>query len=150
MGIYKVNYLKFEFSNKVIDEDFYFYLRETTPAEIISKMKDFRRKEVSELQADHYIERICLLIGRILFLVGFSSFIVIVSYDEVPFSEFISISALGMFPALFLLSFTLPYALTMRELKKGIKKRQKNLLKAEKMAKSSNTFLEFLDKITIK
>lgn len=150
MGIYRTPYTKFKFSNKTIDNQFYLYLKGTTQQEIISEIKNFRDKEVSEFQADHKIERVCLLIGRVLALFGLSSFIVIINFDDIPFLSLFTFGVLSIFPALLLLSFTMSYALTLKELKKGITQRKTSLLKAEKIAKSSNNFEEFLHKITIK
>lgn len=104
---------------------------------------------MSEYLNDHKIERTCLLIGRILALYGFTSFIILINFGPVPFDDFFVIGVLSFIPAIFLMSFTMSYAFTLRELKKGIKERRRNLLKSQELAKSSNNFSEFINKITL-
>jgi uncharacterized membrane protein YkgB len=148
MGIYRTPYTKFKISNKLIDNNFYDYLRKSTKEEIVLEMKEFKNKEISEFQSDYKTERLCLLIGRIFLLVSFSSLIAIFNLDD--FNEMVlGIGTMLMFPALFLLSFTYSYALTLRELKKALRDRKRNLIKAQFLAKSSNNYNDFVSKITL-
>jgi hypothetical protein len=149
MAIYKVPYTKFEFSNKIIDTNFYNYLRTVSKKEILSQSKEFRKKELAEFQSDFKTERICLLLGRIFLLISILSMILTSYFDDIN-ANIVGPGIFLLFPSLFLLSFTYSYALTLRELKIGIKNRKNSLIKAQELAKESIDFNEFLEKITLK
>ncbi|SDD53968.1 hypothetical protein SAMN04488104_10362 [Algoriphagus faecimaris] len=149
MAIYKTPYLKFQFSSKNIDPNLYEYLKSVSKENLMKSIDDFRKKELLEFKAGFRFEKICLILGRLFFLISIISIVLIVNYENIPENIGV-IGALLIFPSLFLLSLSFSYALSLRELKKSLKKRKINLIKAQKIAIHSKNFNEFINKITLR
>ena len=149
----EVPYVKTRFYNSVVDQHTFEKLKSQSKQELLQNFAEFKRETLSDYFKENKLERVLFNVFYPFVCLVPLLFVIMIILDfpeDSVLSELLTYGIIIGLISVIPFGISYSYGITLGELKRGLRIRKRNLLRAQKIAKKVNGYNEFVNLISTK